>query len=371
MKSMMKSGFTLIELIIVIAILAFLTVVGIHNYGNIREIQAKKVNLANIKRIYHALATYETLHKEEGSVGYFNGFDSLIDVSASGAWYGKPGEIELGERTETESRGTKSVSWDARTVHNGLGIYDGSWKVLGALYNAAGQGSGATDTLEEAQAKNCGMRNTNLYKQLGIYYLSTNDAAYLQEAGVRTVYLHNPSSQQASGAARNGFCTAVTTKDGVALSQDGLECNGGGPGFRPDMSAFYQVYVTNSLPVAMVLPTSDIYRNLGYNLSLTNSAPSDSEAKSAVASTKLIAFGIGHNAECVLNQVGLGEAPYNPYYDKKNYRQYIAIFALRAGGQGVSSTCRLAGVVDCAGNTYKAAEYGVTWTSPIDAPLGN
>lgn len=367
MKSIMKSGFTLIELIIVIAILAFLTVVGIHNYGNIREIQAKKVNLANIKRIYHALATYETLHKEAGSSGYFNGFDSLVDVSANGAWYGTAGDIELGERKETSTK----VSWDARTVHDGLGIYDGSWKVLGALYNAAGQGSGATDTIEEAQAKNFGTRETKLYQQLGIYYLSDKDASLLQKAEVRTVYLHNPSSQQATGTTRNGFCTAVTTKDGVTLSKDGLKCNGGGPGFRPDMSAFYQVYITNGLPVALVLPTSDIYRYLGYDLGMTNNIPSDEYAKSVVASTKLIAFGIGHNAECVLNQIGLGEAPYNPYYDKKHYRQYLAIFAIRQGGQGVDGTCRLAGVVDCAGNTYKAAEYGVTWTSPIDAPLGN
>lgn len=371
MKTALKQGFTLIELIIVIAILAFVTVVGIHSYGNIREIQAKKMNMANIKRVYHALATYETLHKEAGSVGYFNGFDALIDVSASGAWYGTPGEVELGDRKEEEARGSRTVSWDARTVHNGLGIYDGSWKVLGALYNAVGQGSGATDTMEEAQAKNCGMRNTKLYRQLGIYYLSTSDATLLRDAGVRTVYLHNPSTQQASGSGRNGFCTAVTTKDGVSLSADGLECNGGGPGFRPDMSAFYQVYVTNGLPVAMILPTSSIYRDLGYNLGMTNNVPSDAEAKSAVSSTKLLAFGIGHNAECVLNQLGLGEAPYNPFYDKKNYRQYIAIFAIRTGGQGVDSTCRLAGVVDCAGNTYRTAEYGVNWTSPLDAPLGN
>ena len=83
MNKMMKGGFTLIELIIVIAILAFVTVVGIHSYGNIKEIQAKKVNLANIKRVYAALSTYETLCKEQGVANFFAGFDSLVDADAA------------------------------------------------------------------------------------------------------------------------------------------------------------------------------------------------------------------------------------------------------------------------------------------------
>ena len=98
---------------------------------------------------------------------------------------------------------------------------------------------------------------------------------------------------------------------------------------------------------------------------MTNSAPSQAEAEAALKSTKLIAFGIGRNAECVRSQFGLGEAPYNPYYDKRNYRSYIALFVLKSGGQGVVSACRLAGVIDCAGNTYKQAEYGVNWTTKL------
>ena len=75
-----RDGFTLIELIIVIAILAFVTVVGIRSYGNLRDVQARKMNAANIKRVEHALATYEIVHRENGTAGYFKNFDSLIDV---------------------------------------------------------------------------------------------------------------------------------------------------------------------------------------------------------------------------------------------------------------------------------------------------
>lgn len=383
MKKSMRGGFTLIELIIVIAILAFVTVVGIRSYGNIREIQAKKVNLANIKRTYAALATYETLFKEQGESGYFGGFDALIDVAAGGGWTGTAGTFDWGETytvssstTINEATGVEETTQtstensfgdrDARTVHSGLGIYDGSWKVLGALYNAAGQGSGNVSTLADAMEKNLGMRGTGLFKQLGIYYLTDDDVVLLKNAGVNYYFMHNPSSQQAYGAGRNGFCTAVTTENGIAYSSqaDGhRKIMGGGPGFRPDMSAFYPVNLTNGAPVAVIQPGSTIYDDLGFSLGYTNSTFQAATASAALADVKLICFGIGNNAECVRNQLGLGEAPYNPYFDKKNYRQYLAVFVIKKGGQGVPSAARLAGVLDCAGNTYKRAEYGVNWTT--------
>ena len=361
-----KQGFTLIELIVVIAILAFVTVVGIHSYGNIREVQAKKMNLANIKRVYHALATYQELNREMGRTEYFKGFDSLIDVSSSGTWYGTPGEIDFGDYQITSSKGSQTISCDARQVKNGLGIYDGSWKVLGATYDATGSGNGAIAGLEVAQQENKGMRFTGLYKSLGIYYLSEEDVKLLRGAGISTVFFHNPSTAQAHGASRGGYCSAVTTENGVSLSADKLKIKGGGPGFRPDMSAFYQTYVTNGLPVAMIIPSSSIYDDLGYDLALTNGVPSESYAKDAVSKVKLVCFGIGQNAECVINQMGLGEAPHNPVYDRTNYRNYIAVFAIKKGGQGVTSTCRLAGIIDCAGKTYKSAEYDVNWTTQLD-----
>lgn len=366
-KEHLRAGFTLIELIIVIAILGFVAVVGIHSYGNVREVQAKKVNLANIKRVYNALSTYETLNREQGTTGYFGGFDSLVDVAADGSWKGSDGTFDLGTRKEITARGSTTVEFDARQVHSGLGIYDGSWKILGALYNAAGQGSGNTASLLEAQDQNRGMRDTGLYKSLGIYYLSDTDVATLKNAGIDYYYMHNPSTQQAYGATRNGYC-AVDVENGVSYSSasDGhLKIMGGGPGFRPDMSAFYPVALTNGLPVAVINPTSTIYDDFGYALTLTNAAPSTAEAEAALASTKLICFGIGKNAECVRSQLGLGEAPNNPAFDKKNYRNYIAVFAMKTGGQGVAASCRLAGVLDCAGNTYRAAEYGVNWTTEL------
>lgn len=357
-KTPASSGFTLIELIIVVAILAFVAMVGLRAYGNVRATQARKVNAANIKRVAHSLATYETIHREQGTSGFFKNFDSLIDVASSGGWFGTQGTIDWGV--------VSGGAVDARTVHSGLGIYDGSWKVLGATYNAIGEGAGTTATLEAAMDENRGTRDTGLYKLLGIYYLSTNDVALLRDAGITHVLMHNPSTQQAYGTRRNGYCTAM---DDNGYTPDGLLTpGGGGPGFRPEMSAFYPVTVTNGQPVAIIRPNSTIYNDLGYQCAFSNNAPSDADLTAAVSGqkTKLLAFGVGPCAECVRNTVGLGDAPYNPAFDKKNYRQYIAVFALTTRGQGTPSSCHLAGVIDCAGNTARAAEYSVNWTTTLD-----
>ncbi len=353
-----KGAFTLIELIVVIAIIAFVAMIGLKSYGNLRDTQARKMNATNIKRIRHALETYQTIHQENGSSAYFKNFDSLMDVASGGAWYGTPGDIDWGTLS--------AANCDARTVHGGLGIYDGSWKSLGALYNAAGAGSGNVASLEEAQDQNRGMRDTGLYKSLGIYYLSTNDCELVRNAGITQLLMHNPSTQQAYGSRRNGFCSA--------LGDDGYTADkikspgGGGPGFRPEMSAFFPVTVAPGLPVAIIRPSSSIYADLGFDVSFTNSTPSAAELTAAVSgqTTKLIAFGIGQNAECVKSEIGLGEAPYNPAFDKKNYRQYIAVFAITTRGQGTPSSCRLAGVLDCAGNTARAANYAANWTNSLN-----
>ena len=350
------SGFTLIELIIVIGILSFVAVAGIRSYGNLRDVQARKMNAANIRRVQHALATYEAIHREQGTSGFFNNFDSLVDVSEDGLWTGSAGDMDWGTYTASG----RSGYWDARQVNGTLGIYDGSWKNLRALYNAAGQGSGAIPSLAEAQAENLGTRNTGLFKILGIYYLTADDAALLQNAGINQVLMHNPSTAQSSA-----WCNKF---DSNGYTPEGLQkVGGGGPGFRPDMSAFYPVPVTNGLPVAIINPTSAAYSDLGYTVTVTNSASSD-DLTSAVSgqTTKLIAFGIGLNAECVRSKIGLGEAPYDPVFDKKNYRSYIAVFALTTRGQGTPSTCHLAGVIDASGNTSRAAEYQINWTTSLD-----
>jgi len=345
-----RAGFTLIELIIVIAILAFVTVIGIHNFGNVRELQAKKMNATNIKRVYETLATYDTLQREQGAVDHLRFFDALVDAKQSaGAWTGTPGEYE----------------WTDTAVSGQPGIYDGDWKFLLPLKNAAGKlmKEYTSADLEDLKEENKGTRAAGLLAKLAIYHLSTNDCALLRAAGIRTYMLHNPSTGQSGDYAK--------------LPDNAHTVGGGGPGFRPDMSAYYPATLEPGSPVALVKPLesakggaspSTIYKDFGYAYTATNALSYTESAQAAMLSTlgvRLVCFGIGQNAECVRNQYGLGEAPVNPVFDKKHYRNYVAVFALKSGGQGVAGSCHLVGVLDCAGQTHRAASYNLNWSSEL------
>jgi len=360
----MRTGYTLIELIIVIAILAIISMVGIHSYSNLKEIQAKKLNVSNLKRLNHTLSTYDAI--KENDYTKFNNFDSLLDVTPSGRWLGTAG----------------SYSWtgetDVYTALNGSGggVYDGSWKALRATYNAAGQGSGTVASIEEAKEKNRGIRETGIYGMLSVYYLQENttskEVTALRNAGIQRVLLHNPSTAQASGSKRGGYAASVVD-DNSNMNVEGYRCVNGGPGFRPDLSAFYPTALTNGSPVVIIDPRkgSTIYADLGYEISYTNTTISianmtTAEAKTIADSTKLLVFGIGLAGECVRSQVGLGEPPYKGTYGSNTYRFYYAIFALKAGGQGVAKSCHFAGVLDCDGKTYRAASYDVDWTTQLN-----
>jgi len=354
------AGFTLIELIMVVAIIGIISLVSIHSYSNLKEVQAKKMNVSNLKRLNHTLATYDMI--KENDYTKFNNFDSMLDVTPSGRWLGTAGTYAwVGED-------------DVYTGLNGSGggIYDGSWKALEATYNAAGQGSGAKPDLESAKEKNRGIRETGIYGTLSVYYLQSAEVTALKNAGIQRVLLHNPSTAQASGSKRGGYAKSVVD-DNSNINVEGYRCVNGGPGFRPDLSAFYPTALTNGSPVVIIDPRkgSSIYADLGYEISYTNKTVSianmtTTEAKTIADATKLLVFGIGLAGECVRAQVGLGEPPYKGTYGNNTYRFYYAIFALKAGGQGVAKSCHFAGVLDCDGKTYRVASYDVDWTTQLN-----
>ena len=332
------------------AILSFVAVIGIRSYGNIKEVEAKKVNLANMKRIHNAMQVYDELRCDD--IERFAYFDSLVDAqegAANGAWLGTPGTYEWNMSTLFASE-TK-------------GIYDGSWKFLRALTNANGvpMKSSSDFTIETAKDDNHGIERTGLKDKLGLYFISAADAELLRNAGIRRYCLHNASTGQASSYA--------------SLPPNTQSLPGGGPGFRPNMSSYYPADIQAGSPVAIVRPlsvskgvasVSSVYKDLGYFYSGTNtlgSADSDYTKMLSTLGVRLVVFGIGQNSEFVRNKFGIGEAPADPVFTKKDYRQYLAVFALKSAAQGVAGTCHFVGILDAAGNTARAAEYDENWTN--------
>ena len=70
----MKKGFTLIELIMVIAILAIISTLAVNRYGNLREKSARTVSLANQSAIGRAVDAFLAANPD-GKIDYL---DSLL-----------------------------------------------------------------------------------------------------------------------------------------------------------------------------------------------------------------------------------------------------------------------------------------------------
>lgn len=337
------AGFTLIELIMVIAILALIAVVAIQGFGNLKERQARKMNAVTIAQTQHALATYDLAMDNEP--GRFNDFDSLLDVNPGGE-NPRPG---AGDQVATNGtwKGTPGVCvWkDVDTALDGIyGVYDGHWK-----------GSSGEEK-DRKMEQNRGTRETGLLKMLGIYYLQEEDVKLLRDAGISRYVLHTAGNRRAPGNAP--------------------------PGFRPDESAYYSAALKEGSPVVVLNPLgrwSDgefyyqaaLYRDLGYPITEEEAPTSYDDATKLLTEgypaklPLLICLGIGDRAACVHNQLGIGRAPLSGVFDKTHYRNYIAVFALSKEDHDCPGMCRLAGVIDCEGNTWRKARHKSEWRERI------
>lgn len=332
-----KQGFTLVELVIVIAILGLIAVVGLRQYGAVRQKQAQKMDAAQMRHIAHAIEAYDLVN--ETDAGRFDHFDSLVDCTPSGSWTGTAG----------------TYTWDGVT-NTYPGVYNGSWKVLQATYDAGGHG-GSTPELDEARKTNAGLAS-GLGGILGLYYLTADDVETMNAAGMQTYLLHNPSTAQATGSGRGGFYTGNDT-----VSEDGYEFVNGGPGFRVDSSAFYPVKLKAGMPVAVLNPKAaySVFTDLGYAIGATNSASMTADELASKAGVKLVCFGIGKASRLVTAPTGLGKAPTTGTLERRYYRYYVAVFALRSKQRQTAASFQFAGVLSPTGSDEKGAQHNADW----------
>jgi len=325
------SGFTLVELVLVIAVLAIIASIGIGKFGDLRAKSAKKVNVANMQVLARAAQTY--IMQTDQTTGIFDKMESLLDISASGRWTGTAGNYD----------------WTLNTLSSIPGVYRGP-KAVSQISNANGEGANTTEqTLDEQRKNNQGI-TTSLAGKIGVYYLKDADVTGLKNAGISNYLLHN-------------YLAGQSSLFGFTQNEDGSALENGGPGFRADMSAFYKVALTNGSPVVVLNPakSSSIYKAFGCDLNLTKAQSSytaDQLISESLVSYRLFCFGLGRTAAFARN--ALDTIPRCEIYGRDYYRNYILVFKEPTGAQS-GSTVSFAGVLDANGDAIDDARFSSDW----------
>ena len=356
MNRNLKSGFTLIELVLVVGIVAIISVIAIGKFTDFRKDAARKTNVANIKNIARTINTELAMKDGEKTTGMFAYAESLIDCAEGG-----------GDATGAEGSYQVAESWYDGAGGVVPGIYCGI-KRTGAVTNAGGVGTGAVAAIADAHENNVGLeslakatsgRGASTPAKLCMYYLTEKDVTALKDAGVSIVSRHNYSNMQSS---------TLNWNSSKYYTQMGLHATGGGPGQRPDLSACYPVVLTNGSAVAVLNPAASetIYRDLGldyattYNVSgLDPNDPSTYYAKGICC--RLYVFGLGR--DCVASTKFFENHPRCPTLDKTHYRNYLLIFKQNSGLGNSGSAVSCVGVIDPEGNTAKSAQYNADYAS--------
>jgi len=318
----MKKAFTLIELVMVIAILAIIATLAVTRFGNLREKSARTMSLSNQIAISRAMDTYLTVHPD-GTINYL---DSLINFNASG---------EVG---------------DGNGFRSGETIYAG--------FYAGPEDQTLQDTnngLTPRVSKNQGA------PLLQSYSLSKDEISRLANRGFKYVMRHaiRESDITSQLVGDDGNIRTFTDDEKTHLMLD------------PHESACHIRSLTNGVVVAAVSPFTkvgrDVYRSCGQNLIDSanynaNGRYSGSEsevlkelkAKGGV----LLAFGLGAKASIIgASDCGIESVPLATYPVKKYYRQYILLFHVDTSTPAGRLDFR--GVLDPCGFTIDEAKKNV------------
>ena len=322
----MKKAFTLIELLMVIALIAIVSTLAVSKLGGVREVSARKVSLANQKAVERAVEAYLV------NGGRLNRLDSLLYAGDGGAPLtgGTEGDFDFTAISTAESR-------------NGLYL-------------------GPSDDESARIEQNSGI-TPDLQKILCLYTLNRAQAEALNtRLGLR----HVMAATAYADAAQTAFPSLHYNKD--RAYGDGTVPNAS-DGLDPNASFCVATLVTNSMRFVAINPMTDlgrtVYQACGQELMNTKSwgeTYTESEVRAEVAAKggPLLAFGLGDAASIIgKSDAGLEDAPYATFVQKRYYSRYILLFRLKTIGAGSVSQVipEFAGVIDCEGNTVRAAQH--------------
>lgn len=328
----MKKGFTLIELIMVIALIAIVSTLAVSKIGDLRQRAQRQISLSSQQAVGRAVDVFQTVNN-----GKIDRLDSLLD---------------------------KDVPDQAASS---AGFYDPQGTSLSAAPGQAGFYFGRDDKgspLPEVFAElNSGLtpRVANAAQVpnhvLVPYALSKAECNALNNWGFKYVMRHVTDATQLTADSRgeDGSYLLTGNDDAEAILNDA------------HMSGRYALSVTGhvGMVVAAVSPFTpfgrEIYRDCGQQLLATKKTPAEYRGDSAAVIDEvkatggaLLAFGLGPHASLIGSSAGgLETVPYATYPAPKFYRQYILL--LRVDTKNPAGKVEFAGVLDPCGNTIRAA----------------
>ena len=221
-----RRGFTLIELVMVIALIAIVSTLAVGRIGDMRRTAARRVSIANQQAVGRAVETYLSIHD-----GRLDRLDSLMDA-----------ETPLG-------RGGADDGFDYARTNKVAGS-------SGYLYcgpcRAAGMSWPFPDAVTEA---NAGLA-PGLRGLLAPYALDEREVRALNDIGLKFLMTHTVWADKSPREAYR-----ERGEDGAWLPDDATI------GLSPSRSACVPAMVTNGLVVAAVSPVTnagrDVYRECG------------------------------------------------------------------------------------------------------------
>lgn len=313
-NSKSPAGFTLIELIVVIAILSLLSTLAVNRIGVIRERAARSVSVASQLSAGRAVETFLAAND-----GKLNRLDALLDAG-------------------TSDSGTLGYDFDD---HGAVGR-------VGGLYR--GPDDQTTATVRDRNSGLCDDGDDSLVDALCLYRVNAAEAAALRRIGLQYVLRHttyaNDSPYDRYGKGDDGS---------IPAPDDGLD---------PELSACIVTAVTNGTAFAAVSGITEAgraaFRACGQDLlSTEESGTYDKTAALAEISATggpLVALGLGPSASIVgAARGGLDTAPSSEIVPSKYYRRFILLFRLRPSASSSSVTAEFAGILDPRAQSIPAA----------------
>lgn len=317
-------GFTLIEMIMVVAIISLITTLAISKYGDYKKESARRLSISNQVRISQAVETF--ILKNEGGL---NKLDSLIEYD-----------------TSTGSAGNFAGQYN--TALN-------TQASVGGIYRVPKVGTISEDILN----KNSGIHK-DLAKILCVYYPTSAEVNALKEIGIDTVM-----RAWANPIAAPGPSGVKGEDDSYILIENGLNPNASFAIVTSNSvgRALAAINISAGSSYASVEEQKDykrgarIYQEMGADITIKNDADNYSKPEDAKSVGVLLAFGLGENASLVGKSGGLSFLPTCKYLDSKYYSNYILLVRLNppSSGYGVV-TAEFVGVLDPCGYTVPFAK---------------